>query len=117
MATASQKHNVVFMVNDVNGVSFYFHIDSVTIFSWMTRLDAEESAFQCSDDVYDMKICHESVICGLRNGTVEIWNTRTMKKELSLEEQQGSVQVDANEKIGTYLNTIFLHFNLLKLGN
>ena len=79
---------------------------NVTIFSWMTRLDAEESAFQCSDDVYDMKICHESVICGLRNGTVEIWNTRTMKKELSLEEQQGSVQVDANEKIGTYINTI-----------
>ena len=76
---------------------------NVIIFSWMTRLDAEESAFQCSDDVYDMKICHESVICGLRNGTVEIWNTRTMKKELSLEEQQGSVQVDANEKIGTYI--------------
>ena len=69
----------------------------------MTRLDAEESAFQCTDDVYDMKICHDAIICGLRNGTVEIWNKRTMKKELSLEEQQGSVQVDANDKIGKYM--------------
>ena len=72
-------------------------------FSWMTRLDAEEAAFQCSDDVYDMKICHDSIICGLRNGTVEIWNKRTMKKEFSLEEQQGSVLVDANDDIGMYV--------------
>ncbi len=64
-----------------------------TCFSWMTRQDAEESAFQCSDDVYDMKICGDSIICGLRNGTVEIWSKRTLKKEFSLEEQQGSVQV------------------------
>ena len=61
--------------------------------SWLTRTDAEESAFQCSDDVYDMKILHDAIICGLRNGTVEIWNKKTLKKELSLEDQHGSVQV------------------------
>ena len=61
--------------------------------SWLTRQDAEESAFQCSDDVYDMKILHDAIICGLRNGTVEIWNKKTLKKEFSLEDQQGSVQV------------------------
>ena len=75
----------------------------ISFSSWMTRLDAEEAAFQCSDDVYDMKICHDSIICGLRNGTVEIWNKRTMKKEFSLEEQQGSVLVDANDDIGMYV--------------
>ena len=80
-----------------------FHILSFPYSSWMTRLDAEEAAFQCSDDVYDMKICHDSIICGLRNGTVEIWNKRTMKKEFSLEEQQGSVLVDADDNIGTYI--------------
>ncbi len=71
----------------------------VSLISWLTRQDAEESAFQCSDDVYDMKIIGDSIICGLRNGTVEIWNKRTLKKECSLEEQHGSVQVDANDQI------------------
>ena len=61
--------------------------------SWMTRRDVEESAFQCSDDVYDMKILHDAIVCGLRNGTVEIWNRKTLKKEFSLEDQNGSVQV------------------------
>ena len=65
----------------------------------MTRRDTEESAFQCSDDVYDMKILHDAIVCGLRNGTVEIWNRKTLKKEFSLEDQNGSVQVDANDKI------------------
>ena len=59
----------------------------------MTRRDVEESAFQCSDDVYDMKILHDAIVCGLRNGTVEIWNRKTLKKEFSLEDQNGSVQV------------------------
>ena len=79
----------------------------------MTRLDAEEAAFQCSDDVYDMKICHDSIICGLRNGTVEIWNKRTMKKEFSLEEQQGSVLVDANDDIGMYVRTTITFLYLI----
>ena len=59
----------------------------------MTRRDTEESAFQCSDDVYDMKILHDAIVCGLRNGTVEIWNRKTLKREFSLEDQNGSVQV------------------------
>ncbi len=36
-----------------------------------------------------------SIICGLRNGTVEIWNIRTLKKEMELLEQHGSVQVNS----------------------
>ena len=87
----------------------------ISFSSWMTRLDAEEAAFQCSDDVYDMKICHDSIICGLRNGTVEIWNKRTMKKEFSLEEQQGSVLVDANDDIGTYMYSIYFSFLYLMM--
>jgi len=67
--------------------------------SWLTRQNTEESAFQCSDDVYDMKILHDVIICGLRNGTIEIWNKKTLKKELSLEDQHGSVQVDGNDDI------------------
>ena len=62
-------------------------------YSWLTRRDAEEFAFQCSDDVYDMKILHDVIICGLRNGTVEVWNKETLKKELSLEDQNGTVLV------------------------
>ena len=61
----------------------------------MTRRDTEESAFQCSDDVYDMKILHDAIVCGLRNGTVEIWNRKTLKREFSLEDQNGSVQVSS----------------------
>ena len=68
---------------------FVFNLSS----SWLIRQGAEESAFQCSDDVYDMKILHDVIICGLRNGTIEIWNKKTLKKELSLEDQNGSVQV------------------------
>ena len=73
--------------SNYSSLTFFF------ILSWLTRQDAEESAFQCSDDVYDMKILHDVIICGLRNGTVEIWNKKTLKKELSLEDQNGSVQV------------------------
>lgn len=63
--------------------------------SWLGcgEIPVEESAFQCSDDVYDMKIRGDSIICGLRNGTIEIWNRKTLKKEMSLEEQHGQVQV------------------------
>ncbi len=32
-------------------------------------------------------------MCGLRNGTVEIWNVLTLEREMSLTEQEGSVQV------------------------
>ena len=44
----------------------------------------------------DLKILHDVIICGLRNGTIEIWNKKTLKKELSLEDQHGSVQVSPN---------------------
>ena len=40
----------------------------------MSSPPTRESAFQCSDDVYDIKICGDSILCGLRNGTIEIWN-------------------------------------------
>ena len=53
----------------------------------------EEKAFQCLDDVFDMKIRGDSVICGLRNGTIEVWNKTSLAKELTLLEQEGSVQV------------------------
>ena len=71
----------------------------ISIFSWLTRQGVEESAFQCSDDVYDMKILPDAIICGLRNGTVEIWNKKTLKKELTLDDQQGSVQVIKRSKM------------------
>ena len=61
--------------------------------SWLTRQESHESAFQCSDDVYDAKIRGNSIVCGLRNGTIEIWNILTLKKEMELLEQHGSVQV------------------------
>ena len=56
------------------------------------------SAFQCSDDAFDIKIRGETIICGLRNGTVELYNIHTFKKELSLEDQNGSVQVSKKKK-------------------
>ena len=40
-----------------------------------------------------MKILHDVIICGLRNGTVEVWNKETLKRELSLEDQNGTVLV------------------------
>ena len=61
--------------------------------SWLTRDGSHESAFQCSDDVYDAKIRGDSIVCGLRNGTIEIWNLLTLQKEMELTEQNGSVQV------------------------
>merc|ERR1711953_1554489 len=70
--------------------------------SWLKPCPGEvtrESAFQCSDDAFDMKIRGNSIICGLRNGTVEIWNALTLEKEMSLEDQEGSVQVDANDNV------------------
>ena len=51
------------------------------------------SAFQCSDDAFDIKIRGETIICGLRNGTVELYNIQTLERELSLVDQNGSVQV------------------------
>lgn len=57
-----------------------------------------ESAFQCSDEVFDIKIRGDSIICGLRNGTIELWDKETLKKTHSLLDQNGSVQVDADER-------------------
>ena len=76
-------------------------------FSWHGRLSSpsRESAFQCSDEVYDIKICNDSIICGLRNGTIEIWNKKTLTKEMELTEQQGEVQVEANEDIVVGIST------------
>ena len=54
----------------------------------------KSSAFQCSDDAFDIKVRGESIICGLRNGTVELYNIHTLHREMSLEDQQGSVQVN-----------------------
>ena len=39
------------------------------------------------------------MVCGLRNGTVELWNINTLEKEMTLEDQEGSVQVDANDNV------------------
>ena len=66
---------------------------------------ARESAFQCSDDVYDIKICGDSILCGLRNGTIEIWNKDTLTKETELTEQRGEVQVAANEDVVVGIST------------
>ena len=74
---------------------------------WHGRLSSptQESAFQCSDDVYDIKICGDSILCGLRNGTIEIWNKDTLTKETELTEQQGEVQVAANEDVVVGIST------------
>ncbi len=82
------------------------HITSAA-FSWHGRLNSpsRESAFQCSDDVYDVKIRGDSIVCGLRNGTIELWNKNTLKKEMELTEQQGEVQVEANEDVVVGIST------------
>ena len=51
------------------------------------------AAFQCSDDAFDIKLRGDSIVCGLRKGTVELYNIHTFNREHSLEEQNGSVQV------------------------
>ena len=81
--------------------------NSTRLISWLGRLSppSRESAFQCSDDVYDIKICRDSIICGLRNGTIEIWNRNTLTKEMELSEQQGEVQVEANDDIVVGVST------------
>ena len=53
----------------------------------------QPAAFQCSDDAFDIKIRGETIICGLRNGTVELYNIHNFQKELTLDDQNGSVQV------------------------
>ena len=61
----------------------------------MKPLDAPETietAFQCSEDVFDLKIRGDSILCGLRNGTVELFHVRTLTRELTLTDQEGSVQ-------------------------
>ena len=79
----------------------------------------KSSAFQCSDDAFDIKIKGESIICGLRNGTVELYNIHTLERELSLEEQQGSVQVGIRlAPLTDHLtsNLLYLYF-IISRGN
>ena len=55
-----------------------------------------ETAFQCSDDVFDLKIRGDSILCGLRKGTVELFHVQTLEREMTLTHQEGSVQVKAS---------------------
>ena len=76
--------------------------NNIVFFSWLKPTPGpvtKESAFQCSDDAFDLKIRGNSIICGLRNGTVEIWDTITLEREMTLTDQHGSVHVDANESV------------------
>ena len=59
-----------------------------------------------------MKILHDVIICGLRNGTIEIWNKKTLKKELSLEDQHGSVQVSPNFNSASLTEQWLIYWNL-----
>ena len=72
-------------------------LDLFLFYRWLSPQYGTEgirpAAFQCSDDAFDIKLRGDSIVCGLRNGTVELYNIHTFKRELSLEEQNGSVQV------------------------
>ena len=56
-----------------------------------------ERHFQCSDDPFDVKIRGDAIVCGLRNGDVELWDRRTLERKAMLREQQGSVQVNKKQ--------------------
>ena len=73
----------------------------------------QPAAFQCSDDAFDIKIRGETIICGLRNGTVELYNIHNFQKELTLDDQNGSVQVSLSTLalFGKIYTVIFFHRN------
>ena len=57
---------------------------------------AEDKAFQCGADVFDLKIRDNQAICGLRNGSIEVWDLDTNSRVLKMEDQMGNVQVRRN---------------------
>ena len=64
--------------------------------------DSTEGAFQCSDDLFDLKLRGNQVICGLRNGTVEVWHLNPLRRELKLDDQSGSVQ-ESSSNVTSYI--------------